>query len=61
MAVNDQLYGALTRKKVRQIVDELRESSPVSIQDRVSTAISSSFEKVKTLFGKVASKGQEGS
>jgi NADH:ubiquinone oxidoreductase subunit E len=61
MAVNEQLYGALTRKKVRQIIDELRKTSPVPVHKIVSTAISSSLEKMKTFIGKVAGKGQEGS
>ena len=61
MSVNEQLYGALTRKKVRQIIDDLRKTEPVPVHKIVSATISSSFERVKSLFEKVAGKGQEGS
>jgi NADH:ubiquinone oxidoreductase subunit E len=53
ISINEKLYGKLTRKKVREIIDDLRKSPPVSAHENVSTVISGSFEKVKQVVDKL--------
>lgn len=59
MAVNEQLHGALTRQKVRQIIDDVRKKNPISLQDRVSTVINTTLSTMRGVLGRVIGRGQE--